>query len=57
MSKGVEFLMKKNKIDVINGHGTLKKGKKVEVKDDKDKTETYEADHYHCHRSSFQRIT
>jgi dihydrolipoamide dehydrogenase len=45
MSKGVQFLMKKNKIDVINGHGTLKKGKKVEVKDDKGKSETYEADH------------
>ena len=45
MSKGVQFLMKKNKIDVINGHGTLKKGKKVEVKDEKGKSETYEADH------------
>jgi len=31
MSKGVQFLMKKNKIDVINGFGTLKPGKKVEV--------------------------
>ncbi|WP_127845063.1 dihydrolipoyl dehydrogenase [Psychroflexus aestuariivivens] len=45
MSKGVQFLMKKNKIDVIMGHGTLKKGKKVSVKDDKDKTTEYEADH------------
>ncbi|MFO7745121.1 MAG: dihydrolipoyl dehydrogenase [Psychroflexus sp.] len=45
MSKGVQFLMKKNKIDVIMGHGTLKKGKKVSVKDDKDKTKEYEADH------------
>ena len=26
MSKGVQFLMKKNKIDVIMGYGTLKKG-------------------------------
>lgn len=32
MSKGVQFLMKKNKIDVINGHGKVKPGKKVEVK-------------------------
>ncbi|NEV94047.1 dihydrolipoyl dehydrogenase [Psychroflexus sp. YR1-1] len=45
MSKGVQFLMKKNKIDVIMGYGTLKKGKKVSVKDDKDKTTEYEADH------------
>jgi dihydrolipoamide dehydrogenase len=33
MSKGVQFLMKKNKIDVINGTGKIKKGSKVEVKD------------------------
>lgn len=31
MSKGVQFLMKKNKIDVIQGTGKLKPGKKVEV--------------------------
>ena len=31
MSKGIEFLMKKNKIDVISGYGTLKPGKKIEV--------------------------
>ncbi|WP_044398449.1 dihydrolipoyl dehydrogenase [Lacinutrix sp. Hel_I_90] len=40
MSKGVQFLMKKNKIDVINGFGKLKAGKKVTV----DGTE-YSADH------------
>jgi dihydrolipoamide dehydrogenase len=40
MSKGVQFLMKKNKIDVIEGYGTLKPGKKVEV-DGKE----YSADH------------
>ncbi|MEJ6663558.1 MAG: dihydrolipoyl dehydrogenase [Flavobacteriaceae bacterium] len=40
MSKGVQFLMKKNKIDVIKGYGTLKPGKKVEV----DGT-LYSADH------------
>ncbi|WP_411273792.1 dihydrolipoyl dehydrogenase [Daejeonella sp.] len=32
MSKGVQFLMKKNKIEVIMGVGKLKKDKKVEVK-------------------------
>ena len=31
MSKGVQFLMKKNKIDVIDGYGKVKPGKKVEV--------------------------
>ena len=31
MSKGVQFLMKKNKIDVINGFGKIKPGKKVDV--------------------------
>lgn len=40
MSKGVQFLMKKNKIDVIDGFGKLKPGKKVSV-DGKD----YEANH------------
>ncbi|QTY26792.1 dihydrolipoyl dehydrogenase [Flavobacterium sp. CS20] len=45
MSKGVQFLMKKNKIDVLEGYGTVKKGKKVSVKDNKDKTTDYEADH------------
>ncbi len=40
MSKGVQFLMKKNKIEVIEGYGTLKPGKKVEVDG-----QTYSADH------------
>ena len=31
MSKGVQFLMKKNKIDIIDGFGKIKTGKKVEV--------------------------
>lgn len=31
MSKGVQFLMKKNKIDVIMGNGKLLPGKQVEV--------------------------
>ncbi len=33
MSKGVTFLMKKNKIDVIQGTGKLKPGKNIEVTD------------------------
>lgn len=33
MSKGVQFLMKKNKIDVIDGFGKIQPGKKVEVTD------------------------
>lgn len=32
MSKGVQFLMKKNKIDVIMGTGKVKPGNKIEVK-------------------------
>ena len=40
MSKGVQFLMKKNKIEIIDGYGTLKPGKKVEVDG-----QTYSADH------------
>ena len=31
MSKGVQFLMKKNKIDIIDGFGKIKNGKKVDV--------------------------
>jgi dihydrolipoamide dehydrogenase len=44
MSKGVQFLMKKNKIDVLEGFGKLKSGKKVEVTDSKDKKTEYQAD-------------
>jgi dihydrolipoamide dehydrogenase len=43
MSKGIQFLFKKNKIDHISGYGTLKKGKKVEVKAEDGKITTYEA--------------
>ncbi|EDP96340.1 dihydrolipoyl dehydrogenase [Kordia algicida OT-1] len=45
MSKGVQFLMKKNKIDVINGFGTLKAGKKLDVKDADGKVTEYSAKH------------
>lgn len=44
MSKGVQFLMKKNKIDVIEGFGKLKPGKKIDVTND-GKTTEYSADH------------
>ncbi|MGB4776686.1 MAG: dihydrolipoyl dehydrogenase [Daejeonella sp.] len=43
MSKGVQFLMKKNKIDVIMGTAKLKKGGKVEVKDADGSVKEYEA--------------
>ncbi|MBT8315421.1 MAG: dihydrolipoyl dehydrogenase, partial [Maribacter sp.] len=45
MSKGVQFLMKKNKIEVINGYGTLKSGKKISVKDAEGNHNEYSADH------------
>ena len=45
MSKGVQFLMKKNKIDVIDGFGKLKPGKKVDVTDAANKVTEYSADH------------
>ncbi|AEM71430.1 dihydrolipoamide dehydrogenase [Allomuricauda ruestringensis DSM 13258] len=44
MSKGVQFLMKKNKIEVINGFGKVKPGKKVEVKAENGETTEYSAD-------------
>ncbi len=43
MSKGVQFLMRKNKIDVVMGTGKLLRGKKVEVTDDKGKKTEYSA--------------
>ena len=43
MSKGVNFLMKKNKIDVINGYGKILPNKIISVEND-GKTENYEAD-------------
>lgn len=45
MSKGVQFLFKKNKIDQIVGHGKLKKGGKVEVTDAAGKKTDYDAKH------------
>ena len=45
MSKGVTFLLKKNKVDVIKGFGKLGKYKSVIVKSEDGKEETYQADH------------
>ncbi|HLF64881.1 MAG TPA: dihydrolipoyl dehydrogenase [Saprospiraceae bacterium] len=45
MSKGVQFLMKKNKITVLNGIGRILRGKKVEVTDSAGKKETHDASH------------
>ena len=45
MSKGISFLMKKNKIDVINGFGKIQTGKKVLVTAEDGKETTYDAEH------------
>ncbi|PZF73540.1 dihydrolipoyl dehydrogenase [Taibaiella soli] len=45
MSKGVTFLMKKNKIDVLSGFGKLNAKKEVEVTGTDGKTTTYQARH------------
>jgi len=45
MSKGVQFLMKKNKIDVIMGNGKLLPGKQLEVTDEAGKKQNLSADH------------
>ncbi len=44
MSGGVKFLMKKNKIEVIEGTGKVMPGKKVIVTDDKGATTEYSAE-------------
>ena len=45
MSKGINFLFKKNKIDHLAGFGKLKANKTVEVKDEKGKITDYQANH------------
>ena len=45
MSKGVQFLMKKNKIDVIMGTGKIKKGGKIDVMDADGSSKEYTAKH------------
>lgn len=45
MSKGISFLMRKNKITVLEGTGRLLRGKKVEVTDKDGKKTSYDAKH------------
>ncbi len=45
MSKGINFLFRKNKIEVLMGDGKLIRGKKVEVTDADGKATTYDAEH------------
>lgn len=45
MSKGIQFLMKKNKIDVITGSAKVKPGKKIEVTGADGKVSTYNGNH------------
>ncbi|MCK9218414.1 MAG: dihydrolipoyl dehydrogenase [Bacteroidales bacterium] len=45
MSKGIQFLLKKNKIDHIQGFGKAKPGKIVEVTDDSGQKTDYPANH------------
>ena len=45
MSKGIQFLMKKNKIDVIMGTAKVKPGKKVDVTGADGKVTTYNGTH------------
>ena len=44
MSKGVNYLMKKNKIDVLSGFGKIVSKNEVEVIDDKNKMKLYKTD-------------
>jgi dihydrolipoamide dehydrogenase len=45
MSKGIQFLLKKNKIEHLRGNGKVKPGKIVEVTDENGKATEYEASH------------
>ncbi len=45
MSKGIQFLFRKNKIEHLQGFGTLTKDKKVEVTNDKGEKTVYTAPH------------
>lgn len=45
MQSGVNFLMKKNHIDVINGYGKVKPGKRIEVTDNEGHIKVYSASH------------
>jgi len=45
MSKGINFLFRKNKITVLDGTGKLLRGKKVEVTDPEGNKKSYSAEH------------
>ncbi len=45
MSKGIQFLMRKNKITVIDGYGKVKPGKRVEVTNQEGSITEYKASH------------
>lgn len=45
MSKGIQFLMKKNKIEVIQGTAKIKAGKKIDVTGSDKKVTEYSANH------------
>lgn len=45
MSRGIQFLFKKNKIEVLSGKGKILPGKKVEVTDNDGNKSVYEAGH------------
>ncbi len=45
MSKGIQYLFKKNKIDHIQGFGRIKPGKKIEVTGNNGETKEYTANH------------
>jgi len=45
MSKGINFLFRKNKIETLNGHGKLMAGKKVEVTAEDGSKKEYDAKH------------
>jgi len=56
MSKGIQFLFKKNKIEVINGIGKLKPGKKVEVTAADGTVTIHEANHIMLATGSRSRV-
>lgn len=57
MSKGIQFLFKKNKIEQIVGTGKLKKGGKVEVTTADGKKRRSRSQAYSGHRCALAQIT
>ncbi|MCO5233833.1 MAG: dihydrolipoyl dehydrogenase [Chitinophagales bacterium] len=45
MNKGIKFLLQKNKVQVIEGYGKIKPGRRVEVTNDKGEIIEYKAEH------------